>query len=486
MSDVASDIPAELFRTFRDADQAHVFRFWESLEGDQKQDLLQQLRSIDLQELAEFSALSKAPTRPRGGELTPPSITRLASLGERAAPAETSSRETANERGEELLRAGRCGVFLVAGGQGTRLGFEGPKGALSVGPLSQKSLFQLHAEKIRRLGEVYGVCPPWYILTSEANDAATRSFFDRHAFFGLSREDVFFLKQSMNPALDQHGRLILESPHRLAVSPNGHGGSYRAFSDGGGLADARRRGLEHIFYFQVDNPLIRIPDPLFLGLHDHQDSDYSLKVLKKTGPDERVGIVALSGGRHCVVEYSDLTKEEATARSSSGELLHWAGTIAIHLFRLDFMERVAQGTIPLPEHVARKSIRGIDPNGHERTVDGFKFETFVFDSLPHANEVLYLEVHREREFAPIKNATGVDSLESAQQLYMSEHRRWLEAAGIEITGKVEVSPTVALDEHELAAALEGLSTEKRYTGDVVVDRDAAGSVRLETRQQQEV
>ena len=450
-----------------------MFRFWESIGNSEQSALLTQAESIDLELVSGLAAGQLTATAAENVRKREPiDVLRLDE------DPTTCSRDDAVDRGETLLRAGKVGVFLVAGGQGSRLGFSGPKGCLRVGPLSGRTLFELHAGKIHRLSLKHGVTVPWYIMTGPQNDTATRDFFATHDFFGLDQRSVFFMPQSTLPGLDDDGRLILETKSRVFENPDGHGGSYSAFRDHGGLDDAVKRGIEHVFYFQVDNPLVRIADPLFIGLHDLSGSEMSLKVVDKTDPEEKVGVVALEDGVPKVVEYSNLSEEEAHRRDGRGRLVYWAGNIAIHVLRVDFMSRVARGEIRLPYHVARKDIECVDDRGQSQTVKGRKFETFVFDALPTAENVLSLEVAREREFGPIKNRSGVDSLETAQKLLIDEHRRWLADAGVKPEGRVEVSPRAALDERDLAGSLE----KQRGTtlrGDVRIEVDKAGKIVLQ-------
>ena len=468
---IPQDIPRDLVDAYAAAGQEHVFRFWERLGDAERKSFARELRSIDLGGIASLRASGETQASTTPARRSPAAVLRLDEE-----PSFTT-RKCATEEGKKLLRAGKIGVFLVAGGQGSRLGIDGPKGCLAVGPLTGKTLFQLHAEKIAALGRDHGARIPWYLMTSRANDAATRSFFASHHFFGLRPDDVYFLPQSMLPALDDHGKLILEAPGRLFLSPNGHGGTYAAFRDGHCCEDAARRGLEHIFFFQVDNPLIRIADPLFLGLHALARSEMSLKVLRKTGPEEKIGVVAIEDGKTKVVEYSDFSREESERRDSRGELVYWAGSIAIHAFSLSFLQRVCDGGVPLPYHLARKKVATLDASGSPTQIEATKFETFVFDALPHARSSLSVEVRREEEFAPIKNKAGVDSLESGKELLVNEHRRWLAAAGLETRGKVEVSPLAALSAEELRERLsrDGAQTP---TGDLRVERDEAGKVRV--------
>ena len=305
--------------------QGHVFRFWDSLGEAARTQLADQARRIDLAALRRIQEHTRQLAAPGTRKLAPAAIEQLPSRG-----GSVERRAAAAKRGEELLRAGRVGVMVVAGGQGTRLGFEGPKGIFPLGPVSGRTLFQLHAEKLRGARRRHRTAIPWYVMTSPATDAATRSFFERHASFGIPREDVVFLCQSMAPALDFEGRLILEAPDRIAESPNGHGGAFQALADSGALDDMDRRGISTISYFQVDNPMIRLADPLFVGLHGLEQAEMSCKVVRKLDPLEKVGVVARVDGRTSIVEYTEIDEAHRDARDAAGELLYWAGSIAIH------------------------------------------------------------------------------------------------------------------------------------------------------------
>ena len=472
------EVPGELRAAFEQAGQGHVFQFWNELTEDARARLLKDLRRVDLEQLNEFARLAGGPPG------ASPVSRRPAPVLELSDEPEGWTREGARALGGELLRSGRCGVVLVAGGQGSRLGFKGPKGCYPIAPLSGKTLFQLHAEKLRRLGEIHGTTPALYVMASPENDLATREFFAAHDCFGLDAEAVHIFPQDVNPALTPDGRLLLAAKDKLALSPNGNGGLYQAFLESGALDDADRRGLEHLFYMAVDNPLVRILDPLFLGVHAHHRAEISLKVLRKTGPQEKVGVVALEDGHHAVVEYSDFAPEEAQATDASGALVYWAATIGLHLFTIEFFRQAAEGAVELPIHVApEKSVDAIDATGAPQKVLCSKFETFAFDALRHAERVVNLEVERAAEFAPVKRGEGdVDSVRSARNLMIEEHRRWLRHCGIEATGRVEISPRVAIDEEDLATTLHDGGAAASYDGDLLIERDpATGAITFHQR-----
>ena len=334
--------------------------------------------------------------------------------------------------GESLIQAGKIAAFTVAGGQGTRLGYDGPKGTLPVSPIKNKPLFQLFAEQIRGVSEKYETVIPWYIMCSPLNLDATISHFEKNSHYGLAKENIKFFAQGVMPATDFEGNLLLASKDSLALSPNGHGGSLKALIDSGSIADMANRGIEHVSYFQVDNPLVTILNPLFIGLHDLQKSDMSSRSLTKTGPFEKLGNFVSIGDRVSIIEYSDLPEEKALEKDDHGKIKYRAGSPAIHILRRDFIEQFASGEIKLPYHRAEKKVAHVNENGQLMTPEqpnAVKFETFVFDALPFAKNPLILEADRTEEFSPVKNMTGVDSLESSKTDQIQKAKNWLLKAG---------------------------------------------------------
>ncbi|MFP4057246.1 MAG: UTP--glucose-1-phosphate uridylyltransferase [Candidatus Brocadiia bacterium] len=440
--------------------QGHIFQWWEELDDAEAEGLLAQVAEIDfdlLDRLIEEHV--RNPQEVRLGELEPAQPIPLPCTEE-----EREARRRAVAKGQEALRAGRVAALVVAGGQGTRLGYDGPKGTFPAGPVTGKPLFQLHAEKIRAASRRYGVRIPWYIMTSEANDAATRSFFDEHRCFGLDGDDVVFFRQGTMPAVDLEGKLLMAGKGRIATSPNGHGGTLAALRDTGALDDLRRRGIDVISYSQVDNPLIRIIDPAFIGHHLDSGSEFSSKSLPKRDAEEGLGVFCYVDGQLRVVEYSDLPEECKYATEPDGSLRFSAGNIAIHILAPDLVERLTEEGASLPYHRALKKVPHVDAQGRSLEPDepnGVKFEMFIFDALPHATNPLVMTVRREEEFAPIKRAEGEDSPHTARQAQVDLFGRWLEQAGVavprdqegNVAGSVEISPLVARDAEELRQRL---------------------------------
>jgi UDP-N-acetylglucosamine/UDP-N-acetylgalactosamine diphosphorylase len=362
--------------------------------------------------------------------------------------------DKAFKHGEVLIRNGRTAAFTVAGGQGTRLGYDGPKGTLPVSPIKKKSLFQLFAEQILGISKKYEVTIPWYIMCSPLNLEATITHFEKNNYYGLGKENVKFFAQGVMPATDFEGNLLRASQDSLALSPNGHGGSLKALIDSGSVADMAKRGIEHVSYFQVDNPLVSTINPLFIGLHDLQQSDMSSRSLTKTGPFEKLGNFVSIGDRITIIEYSDLPEEKALEKEDDGRIKYRAGSPAIHILRRDFIEQFASGEIKLPYHRAEKKVSYIDDNRNLIDPDepnAVKFETFVFDALPLAKNPLILEADRLEEFSPVKNMTGVDSLESSQADQVKRAKKWLFLAGHKTkeSSTIEICPRAFPNEKTL-------------------------------------
>ncbi len=440
LAQTAADGLDELLARFAAHGQGHVFGFWAALDPAGRRTLIRQAAALDLGALER--AYREARTLPEAlpDDLSPPPVERLPEHG-----GDAVRQRHARERGEALLADGRAAALVVAGGQGTRLGHAGPKGTLPIGPVSQRSLFGLQAQRLRGLARRYGRPVPWYVMTSAATDAATRAFFSREGWFGLDPDDVFFLVQRQVPCLDFEGRLLLEAPDRIAESPDGHGGVLGALADAGALGDLEARGVEVVSYYQVDNPLVRIADPLLIGLHADAGAEMTCKVVAKRAPDERVGTLARAGSRLRIVEYTEIREPSRSARDARGELVFWAGAIGVHAFSTGFLRRMAG--VPLPFHASPKPIPAVDAAGRRRTPgepNGFKLERFVFDVLPRAGRAMALEVRREDEYAPVKNAEGGESPASARRALSERARRWLAAAGIAEPPSdrlVEVDPT---------------------------------------------
>ena len=331
-----------------------------------------------------------------------------------------------------------------------------------IGPISQKTLFQIHVEKILAANRRYGVRIPLYMMTSPATHAETVAFFAANDRFGLPADDLIVFCQGTMPAVDaQTGRILLEAPDRIAVSPDGHGGMLAALARSGALDDIQRRGIAHLFYFQVDNPLVDICGREFVGYHLLARSELSSQVIAKRDPLERVGNVVQVDGRLMVIEYSDLPDRAAERRNTDGSLTIWAGSIAVHGIDAALLQRLSDTADGLPFHIAKKKVAHVDATGKQiapTEPNAIKFERFIFDLMPEAQNAIVVEVDAAQAFAPLKNASGAktDTPESVRQQMAALHRQWLRQVGAKVDDNVtvEISPLFALDAAELAAKIQ--------------------------------
>ena len=448
---------ASIERKLEEYQQSHVLRFWDDLDTVQRSRLLQPLAEVDFKQLTSLVAgedkavdFEELASRAQA----PPSV-RADGSG-----AAWDTRE-ALAQGEAAVRAGEVAVLIVAGGQGTRLGFDQPKGMFPIGPVSNRTLFQMFADNLLAIEKVYGCKIPLLLMTSPATDAETRQYLEENQYLGLAADQVHVFRQGTMPAVDAGtGKLLLEQKDSLALSPDGHGGTVAALASSGLLGKLHGDGVKHLFYAQVDNPLVRLCDPSFLGHHLMAGSEMTTLVVRKRYPTERVGNVVLVDGQVQIIEYSDLPDEAAEARSADGGLRLWAGNIAVHVFEVDFLMRAAADPSRLPFHRAKKKVPYLNDSGdivEPESPNAIKFERFIFDLLPSAENAFVVEGTPAEVFAPVKNADGAatDTPAAAKQQIIDLHKSWLEAAGVAVSGeaKVEINARVALGPDEVAAAV---------------------------------
>lgn len=461
---------SEIIEAWSARGQGHLFAHWNERPEARRQALLSDLDALKtdmyqrLREQLQLGLHDAAPHR----------IEPIAHL-----PVQQWRQDTvARDCGRELIAAGKAGYLTVAGGQGSRLGFDGPKGCFPISPIRGATLFQIFAEKILAARRRFQSPQYWYIMTSPLNLRETRRFFESNGYFGLPEEEVLFFTQGLFPSLSAQGELLLDERGGLFQNPNGHGGTIAALQDSGCLDHLQARGIEQLFYFQVDNPLVRIPDPHFLGVHALKRSQMSSKVIEKAHPEEKLGSSGRVDGKPAVIEYSDLSPEQMRARDAGGRLLYSHGSIAVHILDVEFLS-LHTGELPL--HVARKRIKAWTPNDEGGTVserEAIKFEMFIFDALSEAIDPLFFETLREDEFAPLKNRTGPDSIETCKQGMTKLYARWLQSAGVEVpmsdnapVYRLEISPIFAWDAPSLREALKHrpASTVNRIDEDTLLD-----------------
>src|SRR4051812_5637989 len=428
------------------AGQEHILRFADQLDASGKQKLGAQLDALDLKLIQQ---LANEYVRNKPTLTLPTDIQPVQAYPRVPDPDHRTLYGNAKTRGQQLLREGKVAAFLVAGGQGTRLGYDGPKGEYPVTPIKSKPLFQVFAEQLLAHSRDSGKSVPWYVMTSEVNDAPTREFFKKNAYFGYPQADIFFFQQGMMPAFAMDGRLLLGARDSLALSPDGHGGSLRALKRSGALDDMKRRGIEHLSYFQVDNPLVHTLDPLFLGLHDLTGSEMSSKTVSKAGPLEKVGNFVVADGVVQVIEYSDLPEALAKQTNPDGSLRFNAGSIAIHALRVSFVARLNEGgELKLPWHRAEKKVPYVDDNGNLVKPDkpnAVKLEQFVFDAIPLAKNAIVYETDRSEEFSPVKNAEGSDSPATCRRDQIRRAAKWLRITGVQVADRPDGEPDATLE-----------------------------------------
>ena len=444
--------------------QDHLLRFWDELSPAERAGLLEQIDELDLDKIAGWveTLVKRAPDGPVRHDGFKPAPSYGICPG---TDAERTRYAQALQLGKKLIAAGKVAAFVVAGGQGTRLGFDGPKGNYPASPIRNKTLFQIFAETIGAVSRRYDAVCPWYIMTSPLNHSETVSIFESNDYYGLNRRDVFIFQQGTLPDFGFDGRILMAEKASIARSPDGHGGCIRALARSGALNDMRLRGVEYLSYWQVDNPLVKLFDPLFIGLHALDGAQMSSKAVVKNDPKEKVGNFCLIDQKVNVIEYSDLPDELAEKRGPDGSLTFRLGSIAIHIISTDFIAKLNTKGFTLPLHRAVKKIPHIDSQGRPLDPDkpnGVKLETFIFDALPMAQRSIILEIDRAEQFAPIKNATGVDSAESTRQMMVERAARWLESAGVAVPRKadgspdclIEIAPSFALEPEDLTAKLD--------------------------------
>ena len=426
--------------------QEQVLRFWKKLSKAEQAALLAQIETIDFTELQRCASMlgADAPTAAKKGKPTAPKVAEL----------KGTALKKATAAGEKELKAGHVGVLLVAGGQGSRLGYDGPKGAYPIGPVTGVSLFYFHARKVLALSVKYAVRVPFYIMTSMGNYDATVAHFEENDYFGLDPQDVIFFRQGMWPGMTGDGKIILDAPGHIFMSPDGHGGMISALKANGCFADMKKRGVKSLFFFQVDNPMVEVADPAFIGLHTLEKSEYSLKLTAKREPTEGLGMVFKRDGHFDMIEYTEMTDEMNNRRTKTGDLYFKFGSPAIHVFDRAFLERLANKAMPL--HLAHKKIATVDDKGKvvkPTAPNGYKFEKFIFDALPEAKGVTCFAFDRAEEFSPVKNAEGKDSPATCKADLQAKWRRQLAQAGVVVpeTMPLELDPVYALDAADVAA-----------------------------------
>ncbi len=367
------------------------------------------LAKIDFALLAELYELTKKGPSAGKGKIEPAEAMALSALS-------AGDKDAFTRRGLELIKNGKCAAVTMAGGQGTRLGYSGPKGCFDIG--IGKSLFALQAERLLALASRTGSSIPWYIMTSEENNGDTRTFFRRNGNFGYPTENLFFFTQGMLPMLDTSGKILLSAPGKIASGPDGNGGVFKALVSSGALSDIESRGIEYVFFCGIDNALVRLCDPVFLGFAADSGLPCASKSVLKRSPDEKVGVFCKINGRPGTIEYTELPAELRCATDSDGNLLYGDSNIVAHIIKTEALKAVCNRG--LPYHAAFKKAPFVNASGETvvpEMPNAWKFEAFIFDAFAYLDCMAILRVDREQEFAPVKNSEGEDSPRTALALY---------------------------------------------------------------------
>lgn len=444
----------ELLKITQEYGQDHIFKFWNELNNEEKEHLLNQVRDIDfafIQKLFENKLQKKEDktyTNIQAPEITIKSK-------------DCKENDDALEAGIFAIKDGEVALFTLAGGQGSRLGLDGPKGCFGITPVMNKPLFQVFAEKLLATNRQYNSELQWYLMTSEANHSSTIKFFEENDYFGLDKKNIIFFKQRMLPQIDENGKLLLAKKYKIITGPDGTGGVYNAFVDNEITTQMKEKGIKYFMLITMDNPLTPCIDPMYLGHHILKNSEYSVKVTKKTYPEERVGHVVKINGITQMVEYVVMNEEQIHRKDKNGELVFSAANLLNDILSVEFVERVEKEDL-LDYVAANKKAKYIDSEGNivePSEPNSYKFERFIFDALPLAKNSVTFEVIREEEFAPVKNAEGNDSPKTSRALQTELYRSWL--AGVidderllESLEKIEVSPLFALDREHFVKKIQ--------------------------------
>lgn len=419
--------------------QEHLLRHFKELLDEEKENLLDQILSIDFDLITSlYKKVINHEMNENKQDLQPLKAYEWDDI-------DNQEKKQLYDIGIKKIKDGKAAVILLAGGQGTRLGYSGPKGTFDIGLPSHKSLFQLQCERLINVSSKCGRYINWYIMTSHVNHDETVQFFDDNNYFNYPKENITFFKQGMLPAIDINGKILLKERGKVSMSPNGNGGCFLALKDKGILTEMKKRGIEWIFINGIDNALVRVADPYFLGFAIKTGLTSASKVVSKKSPDEKTGILCYQNGRPAIVEYSELPVELAQRSADDGNLMYDNANIINHLLKLEVIEEFFNYEVPF--HVAHKKIPYLDINGnieYPKEPNGYKFESFIFDIFSYVFDMAALKVRREEEFAPVKNKDGEDSPFTAKNLVLDLHENWLINSGINsklLHGKtVEISP----------------------------------------------
>lgn len=457
-----------LFASLKSHGQEHLIKYWPGLTEDEREKLVSEIKKLDFGEINEIfqraMEQSQVISQKLDDDLKPIPQTHYESVPGLS----LEKTQEYEDIGLKEISDSKVGVLLLAGGQATRLGFGHPKGMYDVGLPSRKTLFQIQAERIYRVqqmaAEKYGKegQVTWYIMTSEHTKRPTAEYFKSHSYFGLNEENIVFFEQGTLPCFDFDGKIFLDEKYHISSAPDGNGGLYRALRTQGILADIYRRGIEHLHAHSVDNILIKVADPVFIGYCKSKNADCAAKVVQKSSPSEPVGVVCRVNGHYKVVEYSELTDEAAERRNPDGRLTFSAGNICNHYFSSQFLMKICDFESKLKLHIAKKKIPYVDDNGVRQKPsepNGIKMEKFIFDVFEFAENFICLEVARDVEFSALKNADSAkkDCPSTAREDLLRLHRKYIREAGGDVNDEidVEISPLLSYGGENLEDLIKG-------------------------------
>ena len=387
--------------------QSQLLRYYGELNDSQKANLLKAIEEMDWG--FEYALQTEGKLNEGLGKIEPIEGLRVAQR--------EAKKEEYKKIGMQAIRQGKVAAVLLAGGMGTRLGWDGPKGSYDIGLTKNLYIFEQQVKNLLSVTNECGVFVPMYIMTSDKNHEATVAFWKEHNYFGYPEKEIKFFKQEMSPATDFNGKILLERKDMPALSPNGNGGWFSSLQRAGYVEELSKRGVEWLNIYAVDNVLQKIADPVFVGATIAYQKNCGAKVVCKAYSEEKVGVLCLEDGNPTIIEYYELGDEMANLRDENGELLYSYGVILNYLFRLEKLIEIAEQKIPV--HIVQKKVQTLDENGEPfkpETENGKKFESLIVDLIQYMDSVLPYEVERDKEFAPIKNKTGIDSVASARAL----------------------------------------------------------------------
>lgn len=397
------------------ANQEHLLRFYNNMSEKKQLELLEQIENLNLEQINKlYNEIKNKREYRKEVKIEPIDYVDKVKLSD-------SDKKEYKKLGNEILSSGKIAAVTMAGGQGTRLGHKGPKGTFNLGIKTNKTLFEIICDTLKKVQKENGVTIPWYIMTSEENNDVTEKFFEDNNYFGYQKDHVKFFKQGEYPMLDTEGRILLNEEGLVKEAADGHGGVYIAMLKNGIFEDMKKRGIKWVVVGGVDNVLVKMFDPIFIGLYIKQGHPAASKSVVKSYPEEKVGVFCKKDGKPSIIEYTELSKEMANDRDENGELKYGESNIIVHIFELETMEKISKNI--LPYHPAFKKADYMDENGNIVKVtepNAYKFEAFIFDAFEQLDNMSILRVNREEEFAPIKNSDekGIDCPKTARELYM--------------------------------------------------------------------